>query len=258
MRHGRFHKGQRSSHCRSVGVDAQRMEGQESPGEGVTPAAAAQVRSRIGWRRGGCLRRWGNRRRCHSRYPRCSGASEASARGALATTEAFGEGTVWESLRILERADWIASDGLKASADRPSSQPLGWAAQKLDRSTRKEPVEGSQMLLSNVQSDAVSPAGRRRIDREGHPLAGRDLNGARVRVGGSGEVAHRIESQWVGESILCVTQLCRAVALRDWVEGLRGDGRKSVGRTMYIVWNRPPICNHRQQINYLCVTPQSR
>jgi len=66
---------------------------------------------------------------------------------ALATTETSGEGAVWESLRILERADWIASGGLKGVGQIGRHRSL-WASQKLDRSTRqRSPVEGSQRLL---------------------------------------------------------------------------------------------------------------
>jgi hypothetical protein len=47
-----------------------------------------------------------------------------------------------------------------------------------------------------------------------------------VRVGGSGEVARRIESQWVGESMLCVTHLCRAVHFEPGGGDCDGDRRK--------------------------------
>jgi hypothetical protein len=66
---------------------------------------------------------------------------------ALATTKTPGEGAVWESLRILERADWIASDGVKGVGQIGRHLCL-LASQKLDRSTwQRSPVEGSQMLL---------------------------------------------------------------------------------------------------------------
>ena len=65
----------------------------------------------------------------------------------LATTETSGRAAVWESLRILEEADWIASDGLKGVGQIGRHLSL-WASQKLDRSTRqRSPVEGSQRLL---------------------------------------------------------------------------------------------------------------
>jgi len=70
-----------------------------------------------------------------------------SARESARNDRDVGEGAVCKSLRILERADWIASDGLKGVGQIGRHLSL-WASQKLDRSTRQQsPVEGSQMLL---------------------------------------------------------------------------------------------------------------
>ena len=74
-------------------------------------------------------------------------ASEASARESARDDRDVEGGTVCENLRSLERADWIASDGLKGVGQIGRHLSL-WASQKLDRSTRqRSPVEGSQMLL---------------------------------------------------------------------------------------------------------------
>jgi hypothetical protein len=74
-------------------------------------------------------------------------ASEASARASARNDRDVKRGTVWESLRILGRADWIASDGVKG-VGQIGRHRNRWASQKLDRSTRqRSPVEGSQRLL---------------------------------------------------------------------------------------------------------------
>jgi hypothetical protein len=75
-----------------------------------------------------------------------------------------------------------------------------------------------------------------------------------VRVGGSGEVAHRIESQWVGESILCVTQLCRAVHFENGGGDRGGDGRKGCWEEQCVrgVESTAPFAKPpNRKINYL-------
>jgi len=74
-------------------------------------------------------------------------------------------------------------------------------------------------------------------------------------------VARRIERQWVGESILCVTQLCRAVHFENGGGDRGGMGEKGVGRSnVYEVWNRPPHLPTHQTAKSATyrVTPQSR
>jgi len=67
-------------------------------------------------------------------------------------------------------------------------------------------------------------------------------------------VARRIESQWVGESMLCVTPICRAVHVVTGGGDCDGDGRKRCWEEQCVrgVESTDPFANPpNRKISYL-------